>query len=66
MCRFTWTVTTRAALSRSVPFRTSLVDAPNKEAIQKAHDEAHWGVANEIIEVDPRCQRDHRSRSRSG
>ena len=30
-----------------------LVDAPNKEALQKAHDEAHGGVANEIIEVDP-------------
>ena len=30
-----------------------LVDAPNKETLQKAHDEAHGGVANEIIEVDP-------------
>ena len=30
-----------------------LVDAPNKDALQKAHDEAHGGVANEIIEVDP-------------
>jgi class 3 adenylate cyclase len=30
-----------------------LVDAPNKEALQKAHDEAHGGVPNEIIEVDP-------------
>ena len=30
-----------------------LVDAPNKEALQKTHDEAHGGVANEIIEVDP-------------
>ena len=29
-----------------------LVDAPNKDALQKAHDEAHGGVANEIIEVD--------------
>lgn len=30
-----------------------LVDAPNKEAIQKAHDEAHGAVPSEIIEVDP-------------
>ncbi|HEY5811148.1 MAG TPA: DUF4242 domain-containing protein, partial [Terrimicrobiaceae bacterium] len=30
-----------------------LVDAPNKEAIQKAHDEAHGNVPSEIIEVDP-------------
>jgi class 3 adenylate cyclase len=30
-----------------------LVDAPNKDTLQKAHDEAHGGVANEIIEVDP-------------
>jgi class 3 adenylate cyclase len=30
-----------------------LVDAPNKDALQKAHDEAHGGIANEIIEVDP-------------
>jgi class 3 adenylate cyclase len=30
-----------------------LVTAPNKEAIQKAHDEAHGIVPNEIIEVDP-------------
>lgn len=30
-----------------------LVDAPSKEAIQKAHNEAHGNVANEIIEVDP-------------
>ncbi|HEY5813077.1 MAG TPA: nickel-binding protein [Terrimicrobiaceae bacterium] len=30
-----------------------LVDAPNKEAIQKAHDEAHGDVPSEIIEVDP-------------
>jgi class 3 adenylate cyclase len=30
-----------------------LVDAPNKNTLQKAHDEAHGGVANEIIEVDP-------------
>ena len=29
------------------------VDAPNKDALQKTHDEAHGGVANEIIEVDP-------------
>ena len=30
-----------------------LVDAPNKKAIQEAHDEAHGGVPHEIIEVDP-------------
>ncbi|NND69956.1 MAG: DUF4242 domain-containing protein [Rhodothermales bacterium] len=30
-----------------------LVDAPNKEAIQTAHDEAHGFVPHEIIEVDP-------------
>jgi class 3 adenylate cyclase len=30
-----------------------LVDAPNKEALQKVHDEAHGGIANEIIEVEP-------------
>ena len=29
------------------------MDAPNKDALQKAHDEAHGGVPNEIIEVDP-------------
>lgn len=30
-----------------------LVDAPNKEAIRKAHDESHGLVPHEIIEVDP-------------
>ncbi|OOZ40349.1 nickel-binding protein [Solemya elarraichensis gill symbiont] len=30
-----------------------LVDAPNKAAIQSAHDEAHGSVPHEIIEVDP-------------
>ena len=30
-----------------------LVDAPNKDAIQRAHDEAHGDVPSEIIEVDP-------------
>jgi class 3 adenylate cyclase len=30
-----------------------LVEAPNKDALQKVHDEAHGGVPNEIIEVDP-------------
>jgi class 3 adenylate cyclase len=30
-----------------------LVDAPSKEAIQTAHDEAHGFVPHEIIEVDP-------------
>jgi class 3 adenylate cyclase len=29
------------------------VDAPNKVAIQEAHDEAHGGVPHEIVEVDP-------------
>ena len=32
---------------------SALVKAPTKEAIQKAHDEAHGAVPNEIIEVDP-------------
>lgn len=31
-----------------------LVESPDKETIQKAHDEAHGLVPNEIIEVDPR------------
>jgi len=30
-----------------------LVDAPNKEAIQIAHNEAHGSIPSEIIEVDP-------------
>jgi len=30
-----------------------LVDAPNKDAIQNTHDEAHGDVPHEIIEVDP-------------
>jgi class 3 adenylate cyclase len=30
-----------------------LVEAPTKQAIQKAHDEAHGAVPNEIIQVDP-------------
>ena len=30
-----------------------LVDAPNKEAIINAHDDAHGDVPHEIIEVDP-------------
>jgi hypothetical protein len=30
-----------------------LVEAPNKDALQRVHDEAHGGIANEIIEVDP-------------
>ena len=29
------------------------MEAPTKEAIQKAHDEAHGAVPNEIIQVDP-------------
>lgn len=31
-----------------------LVDAPNKETIQAAHNEAHGLVPHEIVEVDPR------------
>jgi len=31
-----------------------LIESPDKETIQKAHDEAHGLVPNEIIEVDPR------------
>ena len=30
-----------------------LVDAPNKDALQNTHDEAHGNVPHEIIEVDP-------------
>jgi len=30
-----------------------LVDAPNKDAIQHTHDEAHGNVPHEIVEVDP-------------
>jgi len=30
-----------------------LVDAPNEEALQNAHNEAHGGIPHEIIEVDP-------------
>ncbi len=30
-----------------------LVDAPNKAALQNAHNEAHGGIPHEIIEVDP-------------
>ena len=30
-----------------------LVDAPNKESIQSAHDESHGLVPHEILEVDP-------------
>jgi len=37
--------------ARSTAF--CLVEAPNKDAIQKAHDEAHGNVPGEIIEVDP-------------
>jgi Nickel responsive protein SCO4226-like len=37
--------------ARSTAF--CLVEAPTKEAIRKAHDEAHGAVPNEIIEVDP-------------
>jgi len=37
--------------SRSTAF--CLVDAPDKDAIQKAHDEAHGLIPHEIIEVDP-------------
>jgi class 3 adenylate cyclase len=37
--------------TRSTAF--CLVDAPDKDAIQKAHNEAHGLVPHEIIEVDP-------------
>ena len=37
--------------ARSTAF--CLVDAPNKDAIQRAHDDAHGKVPSEIIEVDP-------------
>ena len=30
-----------------------LVEAPTKDALQKLHNEAHGGIPNEIIEVDP-------------
>ena len=30
-----------------------LVDAPDKESIQTAHNEAHGDIPHEIIEVDP-------------
>ena len=30
-----------------------LVDAPNKDAIQKAHDEAHGDIPSEIMKIDP-------------
>jgi len=31
-----------------------LIDAPNKQAIQDAHDEAHGMIPHEIIDVDPK------------
>jgi len=37
--------------ARSTAF--CLVDAPNKEAVQRTHDEAHGGIPSEILEVDP-------------
>ena len=37
--------------ARSTAF--CLVDAPDKEAIRKAHDESHGQVPHEIVEVDP-------------
>lgn len=30
-----------------------LIDAPNKETIEHAHNEAHGSVPNEVLEVDP-------------
>ena len=30
-----------------------LIEAPNRDTIERAHDEAHGLVPNEIIEVDP-------------
>lgn len=37
--------------ARSTTF--CLVDSPDKQSIQEAHDEAHGSVPHEIIEVDP-------------
>ena len=30
-----------------------LIEAPNQETIERAHDEAHGSVPNEVLEVDP-------------
>jgi class 3 adenylate cyclase len=30
-----------------------LIEAPNRETIEQAHDEAHGSVPNEVLEVDP-------------
>src|ERR1044072_7286299 len=30
-----------------------LIEAPNRETIERAHDEAHGLVPNEVLEVDP-------------
>jgi len=30
-----------------------LIDAPNRETIERAHNEAHGSVPNEVLEVDP-------------
>ena len=30
-----------------------LVEAPNRQAIEHAHDEAHGSIPNEVLEVDP-------------
>jgi class 3 adenylate cyclase len=30
-----------------------LIEAPNRETIERAHDEAHGSVPNEVLEVDP-------------
>jgi len=37
--------------ARSTAF--CLVEAPDKAAIQRAHDDAHGGIPSEILEVDP-------------
>ena len=30
-----------------------LIEAPNRETIERAHNEAHGSVPNEVLEVDP-------------
>jgi class 3 adenylate cyclase len=37
--------------TRSTAF--CLVDAPNRETIERAHNEAHGSIPNEVLEVDP-------------
>ena len=30
-----------------------LIEAPNRETIERAHDDAHGSIPNEVLEVDP-------------